>query len=415
MPYLHRTRQARRLAPTPWYLLGVALVIQLGFSSLDQGVTILTSFVKTDLGVSTAVAGLAVSSLLFGKMLGSYLGGSVADRLGEREVLVGGGAISALVIAIGLATPSEVLFPLLALAGFAAAAATPAGGRLILSAFPRDKRGLALGIRQTGVPIAGLIVALLLPPIARAAGWRWALATAALMMALSIIPLYRTSVPRTVTVYRPRFWSLARDQRLRSLTLWGALIVSGQFALIAYLAPDIHQTRGMSLASAGLLVAVAQVAGLAGRIGWGVLSDRSSAGRERLLFVLTLLGWISAALLFAAPRSLPFFALVLIILLAGFALIGFQGLWITLVAESAGPGEAGAATGFATTFSLAAVALTPPGYGLVADVFGTYRAVWGALAGVLLIAFIPAMRLRHLGSPSTLAGLALADNLSVER
>jgi cyanate permease len=39
--------------------------------------------------------------------------------------------------------------------------------------------------------------------------------------------------------------------------------------------------------------------------------------------------------------------------------------------------------------------LSPPLYGLVADVAGSYRAIWAALACVLLVALVPALLLRE--------------------
>jgi MFS family permease len=76
---------------------------------------------------------------------------------------------------------------------------------------------------------------------------------------------------------------------------------------------------------------------------------------------------------------------------AGFALIGFQGLWVTMIAEAAGPARAGAATGFGVTFVAAGIAVSPPLYGLVADLAGTYRAIWAALAFVLACSLVPAL------------------------
>jgi MFS family permease len=125
---------------------------------------------------------------------------------------------------------------------------------------------------------------------------------------------------------------------------------------------------------------------------WGAASDRIlSRGRKPLLVVLTATGLLSALVLFVTPRTAPLPVLVAVAALAGLALIGYQGLWITMVAEAAGPARVGAATGFAVTFVIAAAALTPPVYGLVADLAGSVRAVWGALSVALALAFVPAL------------------------
>ena len=61
-----------------------------------------------------------------------------------------------------------------------------------------------------------------------------------------------------------------------------------------------------------------------------------------------------------------------------------------MIAEVAGPERVGAATGFAITFVACAIALSPPLYGLVADLTGTYRAIWLVLAAILVVALVPA-------------------------
>jgi MFS family permease len=386
--------RASTTAARPWRLLGAALVAQVGISVIDQGIPTLTGFIKADLGVSAAVAGVIVSCFTFGRIFGSYAAGVAADRLGERRVLVAGGLAAGGLVALGCAAPLPGLILLLIAAGVASAASTPAGGRLVLVSFPRDRRGLALGLRQTGIPIGGLIAAALLPWIAHLTSWRWSLAVAGLITAVSVIPLVVTGLGgrrRRGRSARPLGPSPARDRNIRLITLWGCLLVTGQYALLAFLALDLRQTAGLTLATASLLVAVAQASGIVGRIAWGAWSDRTLAyGRKPLLLVLTAVALAGVLLLLAAPRSAPVGVLVVVAAIAGIALIGFQGLWVVMVTEMAGPERAGTATGFGVTFISTAIALSPPLYGLIADAAGSYRAIWAALAGVLVLAFVPA-------------------------
>jgi MFS family permease len=383
----------------PWRILTVAVTAQVGVSVIDQGIPTLTGFIKSGLGLSATTAGLVVSSFAFGKIFGSYAAGRAADRIGERRVLVGGGlATAALVAGAGL-SPLPALLLLLVLAGAAGASATPAGGRLVLLAFPRNRHGLALGIRQTGIPLGGLLAAALLPWLAQREGWRWSLLLAAGVAVAAVIPLALTRTARAVETSIPRArvgGGSARDRNVGLLTLWGCLLVSGQYALLAFLALDLHHTAGFALATASLFVAVANVSGIVGRIAWGALSDRAlSRGRKPLLLVLTAVGLLGALLLLATPRTAPTGVLVGVAAVAGLALIGFQGLWVTMIAEAAGPERVGAATGFAVTFITVSVAASPPLYGLVADASGSYRAIWAALAGVLALAFVPAALIRE--------------------
>jgi MFS transporter, ACS family, aldohexuronate transporter len=372
--------------------LGAALVAQIGVSVVEQGIPTLTGFIKTDLALSAAVAGLTVSAFTVGRVLGSYGAGVAADRLGERHVLIAGGVATGAVVAVAVSLPLAGLVVALGLAGVASAASTPAGGRLVLLAFPRNRRGLALGVRQTGVPIGGLVAAALLPLLAHLYGWRWSLALAGALTALSVLPLVFSRSERVVHIpVRIEAWSPFRDRTVLLLAVWGCLLVSGQYALVAFFALDLHKSAGLTLATASLLLAVAQAFGILGRVGWGALSDRLlRRGRKPLLIALTLVAMLAALLLFGLPRSAPVAVWVPVAALAGFAMIGFQGLWVTMVAEAAGPARAGAATGFAITFVAAGIAVSPPLYGLVADLTGSYRAIWAALAMVLAAALVPA-------------------------
>jgi MFS family permease len=384
---------------SPWFVLALAVVAQFGVSVVEQGLPLLAGFVKTDLGLSSALTGLAVSSFAFGKIFGSYAAGVAADRLGERRVIVAGGVTVGVLAACAAAAPGALVFAVLFFAGLASSTSTPAGGRLVLLAFPRNRHGLALSIRQCGIPAGALTAAALLPWIAHVWGWRSALALAGGITVVTMLPLASAPLERSYEL-EPHaakgIESPARDRNILLLTLWGCLVVTGQYAILAFLPLDLHHRAGLSLASASLLVGLANAFGIAGRIFWGTISDRALArGRKPLLVLLNLTGLAAALVLFATPSSSPVVLFGVVAAFAGFALIGYQGLWITFVTETAGPRRVGAATGFAVTFVQTAIALSPPLYGLVADVSGSYRAIWAALACVLLVALVPAALLRE--------------------
>ena len=393
----------RSLGRGPWGVLAVAVVAQFGVSIVDQGIPTLTGFLKDDLRLSGFEAGLVVSSFAFGKILGSYAAGVAADKLGERAVLITGGLVAAaFVLAAAAARPLPLFVFLLVLAGMAGAASTPAGGRLVLLAFPKERHGLALGIRQTGIPLGGLAAAALLPSVAHLSSWRWSLVAAAGVTALAVVPLALTRARRVDAIVHPTIHAPgARINRtIKLLTLWGCLLVTGQYAILAFLALDVHHGSKLTLPQASLLVAVANLAGIVGRIAWGAFSDRLlGRGRKPMLLSINLAGLAAAVLLSLVSPSASPLVLGGVATLAGLSLIGYQGLWVTMIAEAAGPVRVGAATGFAVTFVGAAIALSPPLYGLVADVTGTYRSIWIVLSGVLVLALVPALLLEEGPAP----------------
>ena len=260
---------------------------------------------------------------------------------------------------------------------------------MVLAAFPPHRHGLALGARQTGIPLGGLIATATLPSLAHAAGWRWALVFAGVLTMAFVLPLLRVELESSPPAAGPGP-SPGRDRDVRLLTLWGSLVVVGQYALLAFLALDVHDATGRSLASASVLVVVAQAAGIAGRLAGAAersrrpaaaQADAARADQHRLhLGAAAVRGAALGAAGRAARRGGA---------LAGSSLVGFQGLWVTMLAELSPPGRVGATTGFAITFTVTAVTLTPPVLGLVADLAGTYRAIWAVLAGLLALRVHP--------------------------
>ncbi len=99
--------------------------------------------------------------------------GMLVDRYGERSVLFAGGTILAVFLVVASrARGFQPLFLALVPAAVGASAASPGGTRALAAWFEPRLRGTAMGIRQTGVTGAGVLAAVILPPIALAFGWQ---------------------------------------------------------------------------------------------------------------------------------------------------------------------------------------------------------------------------------------------------
>src|SRR4051794_5167453 len=110
---------------------------------------------------------LALGSLIL-------IGGSLGDVLGERRVFalgVGGFGLVSLVCA--LAPSIEVLIAGRALQGVFGALLTPSALAVIVSTFPREERGMAIGSWTAWSGIATVIGPLLGGYLIDATSWRW--------------------------------------------------------------------------------------------------------------------------------------------------------------------------------------------------------------------------------------------------
>jgi MFS family permease len=87
------------------------------------------------------------------------------------------------------------------------------------------------------------------------------------------------------------------------------------------------------------------------------------------------LGWL--------PAQVPLVALALLAVALGFSAIGWQGNWVALISELAGPTAQGRTVGLSMTLTYAGVAVGPPLVGFLVDRSGSWPAAWTALAAVL--------------------------------
>lgn len=381
--------------PGAWKLLAIAFGVQTAVSFVELGVPVLAPFLKEGLALSAFQVGVVVTALNVGRFAASLPAGHVADRLGERVVLVGAGLGTAAFALIAAAGPYWLVLVGLVGAGLFSGATTPAGSKLVLGAFPRERRGLPMGVRQAAIPLGALGAALTLPALADAAGWRWALCAAAvlpLFAALAALGAMSRSAGGSVEAGggRRALREIAANRKIVLAGLWALLFVGGQYALLTYLVLYLANDLGFSLQGAFVVLAIATAAGFAGRLAWGWLSDVAFHSRRRPGLILATLAGTASSLLFAVvPAGAPAGVAILGAAVAGFCLIGWQGLWVAMVSELAPADRAGTAVGFALTFTSAGIIAWPPTLGLAADLAGSFRWSWAVLTAALFASILP--------------------------
>jgi sugar phosphate permease len=175
---------------------------------------------------------------------------------------------------------------------------------------------------------------------------------------------------------------LTRDVLLAAIA--GGLLPFAQFALVTYLALYLSQAHGVPLTTGAQLLVAAQLAGVAGRIAWGSASDRLFGSRRRPALMLAgLIAMLGTLLLGWLPRDVPLVWLGLLAVGLGFSAISWQGNWVALVSELAGPAAQGRTVGLSMTLTFLGVAVGPPLVGYLVDRSGSWPLAWTFLAGVL--------------------------------
>ena len=170
-----------------WSMLALGVFGQAASAMFVNGTPFLIPILQRQ-GLSLSQAGLLVAMPMVGLVLALIPWGAVMDRIGERKVLVSGlGLLCAAAVGAALSGSYVVLGTFFVLGGIAAASTNGASGRVIVGWFPPERRGFAMGIRQTAQPLGVGLGAITMPTIAAAHGIPAALVVPAVMAGLGAL------------------------------------------------------------------------------------------------------------------------------------------------------------------------------------------------------------------------------------
>jgi sugar phosphate permease len=325
---------------------------------------VLAPALRARYSLSYAEIGVVLASLNLGAVLTLIAWGMLADRVGERAVIAAGliGCSATLVMAAGAGGFWSLTLPL-TLAGLLGASVNAASGRAVMNWFSFEQRGVALGIRQTAIPMGGLAAALVLPHLSvRAALFALAAATLAGGVLGGVLIRERGQTgdhhPAESTQRGP-----LRDPRVWRLSSASALLSTAQVCLVGFAVLFLHEARGLSTVAAAGLVACVQVLGAVMRIVSGYWSDRVGSRLLPLRRVSLALG--AAIAITTALTSAPTFLLLPALALTGGLAMGWNALSFTAAAELAGHSRSGAALGLQQTALSAWAAAAAPAFAVL--------------------------------------------------
>jgi sugar phosphate permease len=248
--------------------------------------------------------------------------------------------------------------------------------------FGADERGFALGIRQTAVPLGGVVAALALPALAHHVSVRvafLALAGGCLVAAIVGAVVLRSEPPPAAESH-PGL--PLRDPQIWQLCLGSTFYVTTQISLVGFLVLFLHDARGVSTTAAAVALAVTQALGGVARIGAGRWSDRRRKRVAPLLRLGLLLALFTAATALLVGASLVL--LVPALVAAGTFSLSWNGLSFTAAAEIAGRARSGAAIGLQQSFLAAGSIATPIAFAAIVHAASWRLAFLAAAASPLL-------------------------------
>ncbi len=337
----------------------------------------LAPVLRDEFDLSLFRVGVVLDGLWVGALLTLLPWGLLADRVGERIVIgMGLAGCGAALIAAGYAGSFEGLVILLGLAGAAGASVNSASGRAVMQWFPAAERGLALGVRQTAIPLGGLIAAVVLPMLGLRAAFFF---LAGLCFAGAIVGsvVIREREAGADVLEAHGLGETLRDRRLLLLCLASSLYLVAQIAITGFVVLFLHDQRGFSPGEAAAVLAGVNVLAAALRIGGGRWSDVIGS-RILPLRLVGLASGISLALTVALLDASAAVVVFAFVVAGGFAM-AWNGLSFTAAAELAGMRRSGAALGMQQSALSAAGAIVPPAFAAVVAV-SSWRLGFGLAA-----------------------------------
>lgn len=379
-----------------WVVLALNTAVQAVHACITTAVGTLAPFLVADLGLTKTMIGLAGGAVNIGMSFTALFAGKLTDKKGERVVLVAGSLLTGLAIIVTSRAESySTLLTLLIATGAAASTPTPAGSKTIQRWFPESKLGIALGIRQTGIPLGGFFGALILPLVAANWGWRAAMVTAGALTITGGVAYY--FLYREAPAVQPGRRSLAQKGStgewpfLRDINLWLVIFMSiiflgAQFDMLTYLVLYLHDQVGMEVAAASTCLAITQLGGIVARVALGFMSDTVFKGARKPALIM------QGVIMSATILSLTFFATgtkfwvaAVVSWFFGVTAMGWNGVFVALAMKLAGKEHGGAVVGFCLMVMQIGVLVFPPLFGFLIDLTGSYQWSWISLAGAVLV------------------------------
>ena len=377
------------------YTAAIAMMLQQALATMSGlTVPVLAPPISAETGLSASLVGVYTAFLYGGSMVSSLAGGGFLLRFGALRV----SQACLLTVGLGLAInmPGFIyLFILGAVViGLGGGPSTPASSQILTRYATPSQAPLIFSIKQTGVPVGGVIAGVLLPFVAGEFGWRGAVLCAAAMaaaLALALQPLRaefdsdrQPQRSLKLTDIRATLRTVLRDPRVRELAMGLFAFTGLQHAFASFFVSYLTLGMSWALTDAGIAYSIAMGAGIAGRLFWGWVGSRYVPPVLLLAILGVTMGFACMAVGLVAPDwTRP--AVWAVAFVYGLTGIGYQGVLLAEIARVSPPGMAGVVTGGAVFFAYAGMILFPASFGLVLALTDSYRPAFFVLGAVPIL------------------------------
>ena len=354
--------------------------------------------ITKDTGWSVTGVSGAITIGFIAMAFASMAWGSLSDRIGPRAVVVIGSVVLTASLALVSRATSLLEFQLvfgLALGGGTAAIFAPM--MACVTGWFDTHRSLAVSLVSAGMGMAPMTMSPFAAWLVSIYDWRTSLQIIAAVVAAIMIPV--AFLIRRPPALEGKNADVLPDGENQSFMSVGQALRSPQFIILlltnffccaTHSGPIIHTVSyavscGIPLIAAVSIYSVEGLAGMGGRVAFGILGDRFGAKR---VLVWGLLAQAFGALAYAFVRDIGAFYAVAAVF--GFIYAGVMPLYSVLARENFPLRMMGTVIGGTAMAGSLGMAMGPLAGGLIYDTFASYSwlyiGAWGMGLGAFLIA-----------------------------
>src|SRR3954469_22053495 len=337
----------------------------------------------------------------------SMIWGTLSDRVGPLPVVLTGSIVLAVSLALASRAPSLVAFQFIfGLMVGGAAAAIFAPMMATVTGWFDTHRSLAVSLVSAGMGLAPMTMAPLAAWLVSIHDWRTSMQILAVVVACIMIPV-SLLVRRAPALEHEQAVPSGNGEAQAEMSLGQALrspqfivlLLTNFFCCATHSGPIIHTVSyaiscGIPMIAAVTIYSVEGLAGMGGRIAFGLLGDRFGAKR---ILVFGLLAQAFGALGYVFVRELAAFYAVAA--LFGFIYAGTMPLYAVLVRENFPLRMMGTVIGGTAMAGSLGMATGPLAGGLIYDAFSSYAWLYIASWAMGLGAFLMAMNFKPFPKP----------------
>ncbi|MDA1742857.1 MFS transporter [Bacillus paranthracis] len=386
-----------------WVMLIVATIAQTTATLITYGVGVFALFWKEEYALTNTESGLLVSVVNVGPLFCMLFVGRLLDQYNEKILI----SISSFLLGSSLLLTNIVngfnglLFVLL-LIGMFYSVSQPGGSKVILKWFRKENRGLAMGIRQAGIPIGGALAGVLIPFLTVQYNMTYAINSIACICIMGGV-LFFVFYKEPYVQEEARkghnnisFWMELKvvicKKELYPIYITGICMISLQMVLVGHFMKFLAGEQSITSIVAGTVFSVMFFSGMIGRIALAAISDVLYKGNRRIPLFIAVCASIGMILLLVMNiHTIMSGVLYSVSALLGFFSIGWFSLFIAEVAELASEESVGITVSVALTLNQIAIIVAPVLFGYIVDEKG-YAYAWLCIVVLLSISAVSLYR-----------------------